>query len=300
MFCKNLILVFVLSFLVTACTDRRDELGSTGNPIKIALVPGQDPKILESNGAELKKYLEANTEWKFNVTVPVNFIAVVESFGSKRADVAIINPFGYILASQKYKAHASLIGVANGHIEYRGQIITRKGHLKSIKDINGKKFAFVDPASTSGYLMAAALFKKEGIKPSEYIFSGRHDTVIMAVYQKQVDAGATFYSYSEGDQPQDARKLVKDQYPDVFEKIEVLQLTDSIPNDPVAFRDGLDPKIEAKIISLLKTYIKTPEGAKVMYDLYHMTDLQDATDKNYDSLRETIKSLGRSPTDFIK
>lgn len=301
MFTKHLlsILILFLSFLNSGCTVN-SEVGTEKNPVKLFLIPGQDAQVLEDNGKKVTEFLQKKTHLFFDIKVPTSYIAVVEAFGSKKADVAIMNTFGYILAHEKYGAEAKLMGIHFGQRYYQGQIITRKGHLKSIEDLNGKKFAYVDPASTSGFLMPTELMRKKNVKPKEFIFAGKHDTVVTMVYNKQVDAGATFYTPEKDGKPQDARKLVLTQYPDVFEKIEILKLTDPIPNDPIVFRGELAADIKSKIKEGLIEYLKTPEGQDTFMKLYNMNGVISVDDTHYDEIRSTLKSLGKTAQDFIK
>lgn len=300
---KNLIglVSLVLLLALSSCTKNNSELGSKENPIKFYLVPAQDMLTLSENGKILEKFLTKDLNLTVSVELPSSFIAVVEAFGSKKADVAILNTFGYVLAHEKYGVEAKLKLVNRGRDEYNGQIIAHVNGPKTIKEINGKKFAFVDPASTSGYLLPQRLFKQESIKLKESVFSGRHDAVVLAVYQKKVDAGATFYTPPDDDgTPKDARWLLRTQYPDVYDKVKILQLTGPIPNDPLIFRKDVPEELKNKIADSLKRYIKTEEGAKVMYNLYHITDFKAAADKDYDVIRGYLKDLGKSAQEFIK
>ena len=298
---KNIFLLFASCVVLLSCTKNNAEPGSKKNPIKFYLVPAQDVMALTENGKILKKFLTADTGLEFEVEVPASFIAVVEAFGSKRADAAILNTFGYVLAHDKYGVEARLKLVNRGRDFYSGQIIAHVNGPKTIKELNGKKFAFVDPASTSGYLLPVRLFKKEGIKLKESVFAGKHDSVVMAVYQRQVDAGATFYTPPDEDgTPKDARWLLRTQYPDIYDKVKILKLTEPIPNDPLIFRKDLPEELKSKIAESLKKYIKTEEGAKVMYNLYHITDFKAASDADYDLVRKYLQELGKSAQDFVK
>src|SRR6185437_3716402 len=117
------------------------------------------------------------------------------SFGTNRADVAALNTYGYIIAHEKYGAEARLITIRYGDSTYKAQFLARSDSgIKKLEDLNGKKIAFVDPASISGYLLPLKYLKDRGIKPKETMFAMRHDNVISMIYQHQVDAGATFYS----------------------------------------------------------------------------------------------------------
>lgn len=294
------IFCLVLCGIVFSCTQSK-EIGSKANPLKFYLIPAQDMMTLQESGKILKKYLAKELDMYVEVELPTSYVAVIEAFGSKRADAAILNTFGYILANEKYGAVAKLKLVNRGRDEYYGQIIAHKDGPKTIKALNNKKFAFVDPLSTSGYLLPQRLFKQENIKMKETTFAGRHDSVVMAVYQKKVDAGATFYTPPDEDgTPKDARWIVKTQYPDVFDKVRILQLTGPIPNDPLTLRKELPEELKTKIVEALKKYIKTEEGKKVLMDMYHITDFKDASDKDYDVVRNYLKDLGKSAQEFMK
>jgi len=288
------------SLFYFGCTQSK-ELGSADNPIKFLLVPAQDTLTLLDKAKGLQKFLESETQLSFKVELPINYISVVESFGSKRADIAIINTFGYILANEKYGVQARLKLINRGRDEYYGQIIAHVDGAKTIHDLQNKKFAYVDPASTSGYLLPLRLFKQEKIKIKEHMFAGKHDSVVQAVYQKKVDAGATFYTAPDEDgTPKDARWLLRTQYPDIYDKVKILKLTGPIPNDPIVFRKDIPEEIKQKIAAALLKYVKTEEGKKVLLDMYHITDFKVATDKDYDLVRGYLKDVGQDVQQFIK
>lgn len=297
----NVLLLTTLFLIFTSCTKNNSALGSKENPIKFYLVPAQDMLTLTEQGKILQQYLSKDLQLDISVELPVNYISVVEAFGSKHVDVAILNSLGYVLAHDKYEVEARLKLVNRGRDEYNGQIIVHVDGPKSLKELNGKKFAYVDPASTSGYLLPARLFKQENIKFKETLFAGKHDSVVTAVYQRKVDAGATFYTPPDEDgTPKDARWLLRTQYPDVYNKIKILTLTDSIPNDPIVFRKDMPEELKTKIINSLVKYIKTEEGAKVLKDMYHITGFKEASDKDYDTIRKYLKEIGANAKEFVK
>lgn len=286
--------------LLFSCTQSK-EIGSKENPFKFYLIPAQDLIGLERTGKALQKYLESELKMSVIVELPTNYITVVEAFGSKRADAAILNTFGYILAKQKYDVSPRLKLVNRGREEYFGQIIAHKDGPKTIKDINGKKFAFVDPVSTSGYLFPLRYLTEQNVKVKEKIFAGSHDAVVTAVYQRKVDAGATFYTPPDPDgTPKDARWILRTQFPDVYDKVRILQITGPIPNDPLVFRKDIPEELKIKVADALKKYLTTEEGKKNMMDMYHITDFKAANDSDYDVVRKYLKELGQQAEDFIK
>ncbi|WP_413559518.1 phosphate/phosphite/phosphonate ABC transporter substrate-binding protein [Bdellovibrio sp. HCB209] len=293
------ILVFLTMLTALSCTSKH-ELGSEKNPIHLALVPGQDSAVLMENGRILERWLIEQTGLVVKIQVPSNFVAVIEGLGSQRVDFAIINTFGYILAHDKYKATAVLIGESNGRSEYWGQIITKDPKIKNLNDLNGKKIAYVDPASTSGYVLPAALLRKSNVKPKEVVFAGKHDSVVTMVYQGQVDAGATFHTPTENGKPQDARRLVLTQYPDVFEKVKIVAMTSSIPSDPVVFRAGFPLEMQNKLVTALKSFSASPGGSDTLKKLYHITNFKDCTDQTFDPVRKILLDLGKDAQDLVK
>ncbi|MGE3975582.1 MAG: phosphate/phosphite/phosphonate ABC transporter substrate-binding protein [Bdellovibrionales bacterium] len=301
---KKLLLIFGLLLMLSplvGCTKNSAEIGSEGNPIKFFLVPSVDAKTLTDRSVVLEKYLAEHTPYKYKFAIPASYVAVVEAFGTKRADVASLATFGYIMAHDKHGVEAKITVVRFGADTYKAQIVARTdGPVKKVEDITGKKFAFVDPASTSGYLLPAKLFADKGIKPSETVFAQKHDNVITMVYQGQVAAGATFYTEPEKGVIQDARRLVKTQFPDVEKKVKIVELTDPIPNDPFVFRKDLPEEVKEKIITALLDFAKTEEGKKVLYDLYGITDLKRSSDATYDSVRALLTKLGTSANQLVK
>lgn len=283
----------VLPFLLIGCTKSRGELGTAKNPIKLYFVPSVDAKVIEINSKKFKAYLEKETPYLYEISIPQSFIAVVEAFGTKRADIAGLNTFGYALAHKKYGAQARLTVIRFGLPTYQSQFVVRAdSKIKTLKDLHDKKVAFVDPASTSGYLIPLKTLSDKGIKPKETVFAMKHDSVISMVYQGQVDAGATYYTPVFEGKIQDARRLVLTQYPDVEKKVKILELSEPVPNDPIVFRKDMPEEMKLKIIQAFKNFLKTPEGKIAFDEVFGATDLIDATDETYLPSMEMFKSLG--------
>ncbi len=285
----------VIIFIVISSARELNEgvLGTRSNPIKLYFTPSVDAKRIATNAKELTDFLEKETGYYFTTAVPASFIAVVEAFGTKKADIASINTFSYLMANAKYGAEARLRIVRdNNETTYKGQIITRyDSGIDSLSELNDRSFAYVDPSSTSGYILPKAMLEKRGIKPSETVFAMRHDNVVTMVYQGQVAAGATYYAPPDPVTHEilDARMRVKKQFPDVEQKVKIIGFTQSIPNDPWVFRKDMDEGMKEKIIDALIKYVSTPEGGKSMYDIYDIRGLIKSKDSDYDGLRKLLE-----------
>lgn len=286
------LIMVLLGPILSGCHLKKDVLGTAENPIKFHLVPALDARVLTDNSKVLKEYLEKNTPYKFQITIPQNFVAVVESFGTNRADVAAINTYGYYLAHKRFGVEARLTVIRYGSATYQSQFLARAdSKIKTLKDLNGKKVAFVDPASTSGYLLPLKTLKDLKVEPKDTVFAMKHDSVVTMIYQGQVDAGATYYSPPQNGQIEDARRMVKTQYPDVEQKVKIIQLSEPIPNDPIAFRKDMPEEMKEKIVDTLLQFAATSEGQKALDLMLGATNLKKATDSDYDSVREMLRQL---------
>ncbi|MEW6617802.1 MAG: phosphate/phosphite/phosphonate ABC transporter substrate-binding protein [bacterium] len=295
---------FILITIFLGCSNmsERKPLGSKSNPIKFYFTPSGDAENISQNSIEFVKFLEEETGYFFKTAVPISYIAVVEAFGTKKCDIAIINSFGYLLAHQRYGVEALLRIIRYGESVYRGQIIAHvNSGINKIKDIHGKKFAFVDPSSTSGYLLPLKIFKENHIQPKETVFAMKHDNVVTMIYQRQVDAGATFYSPpTKNGKIRDARARVMTQFPDVAEKIKIIKITDPISNDPIAFRRDLPENMKHKIIKAILKFMETETGKKTLYNIYSVDGFIPTTDKDYESLRNLLDTIGKGAEEFIE
>ncbi|PIP89811.1 MAG: phosphonates-binding protein [Bdellovibrionales bacterium CG12_big_fil_rev_8_21_14_0_65_38_15] len=298
---RTIIAALILVLGLSAC-QKEQPLGSQDNPVKLYFTPSVDSETITSTSKEFIKFLEAETGLYFESGIPSNYVAVVEAFGSKRADIAVMNSFGYLLANQKYNAHARLRALRYGEDSYKGQIIAHvDSGINELKDLAGKKFAFTDSSSTSGYMFPLKIIKDAGVELGNTTFAIKHDSVVTMIYQKQVDAGATYYSPpAEDGTIRDARSRVKTQFPDVEEKIKIISITEPIPNDPFVFRDGLPEEIATKFIDALKKYIATPDGQQSFKNIYSVEGVVDTTDEAYDGLRQMIKAIDVNVEEQLK
>ena len=119
-------------------------LGTRDNPVKLYFTPSVDADTIASNSQEFLQFLEKETGLYFKTGIPTNYVAVVEAFGSKRADIGVMNSFGYLMANDKYGASAKLRVLRYGHDYYQGQIIARTDSgIEEVKDLDEKKMSFL-------------------------------------------------------------------------------------------------------------------------------------------------------------
>src|SRR3954447_9942193 len=144
-------------------------LGSAATPLKMAFVPSADSQKVLGSGQPLSDLLTRFTGLTFQVSVPTSYAAVIEAMGANNVDVGWLAPFAYVLAKDKFGAEVILASVRGGSKTYTGQIITQADSgINDLAGLKGKKFAFVDPGSASGFLYPNALLAQNGIDYKSY------------------------------------------------------------------------------------------------------------------------------------
>lgn len=293
--------VLAVLFSATSCKKKDAEIGTAEKPIQFFLLPSVENEILEQSGAAMKDYLEKHTPYKFRIGVPTNYISVIEAFGSKRADVASLNTFGYLLAHQKYDVDVRLTIERSGESKYQSAIIVNSNSkIEKLSQLNNKKFAYVDPTSSSGYILPAKLLKDANVHLKESVFAQRHDNVISMVYQGQVDAGAIYYSPPINGDIQDARRLVRGQYKDVEKRVKIIGLSQQIPNDAIVFRKDIPEKIKTAVTEGLISFVSTPDGKAALEKTFTVTGFIKSSDKDYDVARKLFGEMGVDLNEMVK
>lgn len=109
--------------------------------------------------------------------------------------IGFILGLGYALARQLCGVYVAYKAVRFGYDVYWAQfLVPRDSHINSIEDLDGLKWGYGDPGSTSGYMVPLVMFEVAGITPGKQVQTGGHNQSTQAVYNSEVDFAATFYS----------------------------------------------------------------------------------------------------------
>lgn len=116
----------------------------------------------------------------------------------------------------------------------------------------------------------------------EYIYSGGHDKALQLLLNGDVDVATTFV---------DVRQRYEKDFPNAMEQTRVLGYTNDIPNISVTVKGSMDADMQEKIKNALLTIAEDEEGSALLKELFNMYGFVEATDEDYNIIRETAKSM---------
>ncbi|MBU8848354.1 MAG: phosphate/phosphite/phosphonate ABC transporter substrate-binding protein [Desulfobacterales bacterium] len=200
------------------------------------------------------KWLGDQVGCRFHFIGADTYEEMIKMITEGKVHLAGLGPVPYVVAKQQNPNIKLLLTELrwdkekkNSIDSYRGDILALKNRadLKSLWDLKGKKFAFVNHHSTCGYRYPNVLMREKGINPdnffNKFYFLGSHPRVTDAIAAGSVDAGATWdFNWDQA---------VK-KHGDVFKSI---LKTPPIPNLTIVAHPSLPDYICFKIQKILPT-----------------------------------------------
>lgn len=259
-----------------------------GDELKFGFTPVLSPAEMRANFEPLMTYLSDAIGRKVVLYIAKDYGDLRTQMESGQVDIGSFSPFAYVDAQRGGKIRIIAQSILDHAATYRGLIIARKDSgIRSIADLEGKRFAFVDPKSASGYVYPRAMLIEKGVNPEHYfketIFAGGHDKVIAAVLESRVDAGAIY----------DGALGVAKGQGIATDGLVTLSSTDPIPHDAIAVRVGMDVALARKIQVALVDLDKSEAGRRVIaQSTKKLTGHVVAEDSLFDVVRRTAKIAG--------
>lgn len=286
----SIALVALLAPMVFAAGQAEPELGTEENPIVWAFVPSGDTQEISAGGQTVADMIFDMTGLVVEASVATEYAGVIEALQSDppSAHMASLATFAYVVAADRGVAEAELVAVRYGRPFYDGQIVAGADTgIETLADLEGKSFARPDPLSTSGWIIPSLTIRAAGVNPetdfTQIVDAGGHTGVITAVYNGDVDAGATFV---------DARGNIQEDFPDVMERVRVIQVSAPIPNDGVQFHPSVPAEMKEQIVEALLAIADTEEGAEALGQAYQWDALERHGDDFYDPFRQVLQAAG--------
>jgi phosphonate transport system substrate-binding protein len=183
----------MLAALIAGCSKGGGE--HEMREVRIAMqVPNTDPQ-LASRVTVFQSMLAKATGLPVKVYRSSDYNGTIQAMASNQVDVATLAGGGYAnLDAQIGKLATPILAsrdAEGGTGYYSALIVKADSPYRTISDLKGKSFGYVDFNSTSGYLFPRAKMRSEGIDPDSFFgktsFSGGHTQSVLAMENGQFD-----------------------------------------------------------------------------------------------------------------
>ena len=269
--------------LVVSSSCRRDEglVGTSGAPLVMVLSPGHGTDAVRVR--ELERLLSRESGLTVEVRVAPNSDSAVRMAGSPNTDAALLTLFEYLFCRKLFGVSAALRVVRKGGAtEHHGEILVKSdSEAKSLADLRGKKVAFVDRYSSTGYVLPSKLLLDRGVNV-EPVFTGSHEAALAELRAGHAAAAATYAGAGAGSG--DLRALAS---------------TPEVPNEPVFFRSRLAPDKRRQMVDALARIARSDDGKRLLAGMADVEGFVPTTDDDYAAARALITSIGQSERDLI-
>jgi phosphonate transport system substrate-binding protein len=144
----------------------------------------------------LANYLAAKLNRPVELRTVDSWEGLAKSLSNGETDLALMGPWGYVLANHQAGAQVIATILYDGKPEYFAITVTHPNSgINTLADLKGKTFAFGDKGSTSGYLIPLHYLMTQGINPETYfgkVVHTSHQSIEIQVTQGALDAGADY------------------------------------------------------------------------------------------------------------
>jgi phosphonate transport system substrate-binding protein len=272
------LLVVLLSFSTVAYSSQQKVL--------IGVLPEMNVFKQKQRFVLLGEYLTKKSGVKVEFTILSRYGNIIDRFNAEKMDGAFFGSFTGALAIKKLGV-VPLVRPVNvdGESTYHGYMFSRKDSgIRSVKDMKNKRMAYVDKATTAGYLFPLVYLRDNGVTDTDHFFSetfftGSHDAAIKAVLDKKADIGAAKHSVYDRERKHDPR---------VDSELSILAESPHVPSNGLCVRKGLGDSLKNKLKTILLGLDSDPDG-KLVLQQFGAIKFIETTAKDYQPVLDMAK-----------
>jgi phosphonate transport system substrate-binding protein len=232
--------------------------------LTIGLIPEQNVFRQMNRYKPIGDYIQERTGVKLHFTILSRYGNIIESFMAENMDGAFWGSFTSALAIRKLGIEPIARPLWLDHTStYHGFVFVRKDSgIRSVDDMKGKIIAFVEKATTAGYVFPMAYLKEHGMTDleshfKEHYFLGSHDATITAVLDRKADVGCAKNTIFN---------LVAGRDPRVENELLILATSPTVPSNGLGIRKDLEPAVKQKLADALLRMDEDTTGRRALQE----------------------------------
>jgi phosphonate transport system substrate-binding protein len=247
----------------------------------------------------IRDYLKTALGVDVRLEVTADYESLIRKSINSEVDISLLPPYSYVQVAEKKPDINLLASVLYlGRTRYSGFILVRSSDpAVSLKDLKGRRIAFVDKYSTSGYLLPKHAFESQGISIdsdfSKVIFAGSHAAALDLLAKGEVDAAATS-SEMLGLYRREKLHSAKAHRPGL---VRILYKTGQLPYDALCATDSVPKSALKKIAAaFLAMHNRNPKAQQALAASASITGWAPPDDSRYDAIRAVTKTTKTTKT----
>lgn len=255
-------------------------------PFRVAIAAVISPQSTVEEYLPFLDYLEKRLGRPVELVQRRTYAEVNALVRDREVDLALVCTGAYIRGHRDFGMELLAVPQVQGETVYYSYIIVpASSPARSLADLRGKSFAFTDPLSNSGRLMALYMLLQMGEEPGLFfgrtIYTYGHDNSIRAVADGLVDGAAVdslVYTY------------FLNRHPELAGRVRVIARSEPCAMPPVVVHPDLEAEQKALLQNVLLTMHQDEEGraalAQLQIDRFVVLD-----DRAYDSVRRALEEV---------
>lgn len=250
-------------------------------PLYVGFIPQGNAVFMVKKWQPLADYLAKELGMPVEMIFRSTYRDIITALSKGEIDVCLTGAFAYVQARDEVDIRPLARRKKYGSHLYHSIVVVRKdSQIKSLEDLGGKEFAFTDRDSTTGYLLPVAMMKQRGIADpdqyfSEVIYTGNHDSALLAVYMHIVCGAAMSTTRWRPENPK-------------VKELKIIWKSDPVPLGPFSVRGALDKGLVQRIEKAFLKIGRTPETRELSEHL-QIERFEEVSDNEYDVIRRARK-----------
>jgi len=257
--------------------------------IRIGLIPEHNIFDQLERYKPLARYLSEKLDVEIELKILPRYGNIIDNFTESGLDGAFFGSFTYALAHARLGVTVLARPVnPDGQSTYHGLIFVRRDSgIQHAEQMQGKRFVFVDRATTAGYLLPLDYFYEHGIEDfrsflGEFYFAGSHENAYYDVLDGRADVGAaknTVYKRLASEDPRLQTELMP------------LAQSPEVPENGLALTLEIDPSLRDRFKEVLLSMETDPEGSAVLASFGALRFIE-TTDADYEPVFRYAEEIG--------
>ncbi len=254
--------------------------------LRIAIAGVMSPSRTLDAYDQLIAYLRQKLGMAVTVDQRSSYAEVNDLVRNGQADIAFVCSRAYLEGQEQFGMQLFLAPeVANSISYYSYLVVPVNSPAGSLADLRGKAFAFSDPLSNSGRLVAEYQLYLMKETPNSffrrYEYTGSHDNSVLAVADRLVDGAAVdslVYDY------------IVTRNPEIGARTKVIARWGPYGIPPLVVSPSLDPALRERVRRTLLEMDQGEEGIAALGAL-GVDRFVPIDDSAYDSIRQMVAAL---------